>query len=83
MYTEKILKIVNERCKNAKKGQSMLKNARNRQCKVKKCSEIVNVRIKNTRNRQCMQKKYSKSSLQGGKMLGNRQCTRVRVRSPI
>ena len=37
----KILKIVNERCKNAGKGQSMLKNARNRQCKVKEYWETT------------------------------------------
>ena len=48
---EKVLGIVNARCKNAGKRQSMLKNGRNRQSKVKECPDIVNVR----------RKKYSKS----------------------
>ena len=81
MYIEKVLGIVNARYKNAGKRQSMLKNGRNRQSKVKECPEIVNVRRKkkleivnvrrkNTRNRQCKVQECWEMTKYAEKILG-------------
>ena len=80
MYTEKIHRIVNAKCKNAGKRQSMLKNTRNRQCKVKQYSEtsmytekilrIVNVKVQGCWEMAMYIEKCSELSMQSGKMLG-------------
>ena len=60
MYAEKILGIVNARCKNAGKRQSMLKKYSDSSMQVEKMLGIVNARCKNTR----------KSSMYAEKILG-------------
>ena len=72
MYTEKILEIVNARCKNAGKRQSMLKNAWKSSMYAEKILENVNVHRKNAQNRQC----------KGVRMLGNGNVRRKNARNP-
>ena len=88
MYAEKILRIVNAKCKNAGKRQSMLKKCSEssmqgtRMLGNDKVSSMQGERMpgnrqctqKITRNRQCTQKKYSKSSMYTEKNTWNRQC---------
>ena len=53
MYTEKIHRIVNAKCKNAGKRQSMLKKCSESSVQGERMFGIVNARYKNTRKRQC------------------------------
>ena len=74
MYAGKILGIVNARCKNAGKWQSMLKKYSDSSMQVEKILGFVNASWENARNRQCKvqecwemtkyAEKYSDSSMQ-------------------
>ena len=69
MYTEKIHGIVNAKCKNVGKRQSMLKKCSKSSIQGERMIGNNNVRRKNTQNRQCEVKQYSETSMYTEKYL--------------
>ena len=82
MYTEKIHRIVNAKCKNAGKRQSMLKKCSESSMQGERMIGNYNVRIKNAQDRQYTQREHYESSMHARSILGIVNARRENARNP-
>ena len=82
MYTEKIHRIVNAKCKNAGKRQSMLKKCSESSMQGERMIGNYNVRRKNAQDRQYTQREHYESSMHARSILGIVNARRENARNP-